>query len=400
MTSGEDERVGIVLWPPNILGASTTPGTNAPLPTWTETDLTVGKVRRAEPLETDEPQNKLVDLQMLGQRDALGPSQAKTEWRAGYFSDEDLGPGGAYVSRWGADPIHDAGETTWFMHLGAFRDVRRWSETALDSIAAESMDSGVLWPEEKRYTPRLVENVLMPIPGDDPSKPNASSGNGQDDKPGDSNFMLVSLLTYAPRFDVESETWYIDVEIDPGTAPDPFLRLGLVRYQPHANRRVQISYPVAEWIQVVSYCRDVKLERDDETVIVTVKGPVLAKTTSEAPLTIIRASLIERRVSEYGVAYERPARNVVDGKLGEPIEQVSYANAQSDELIWQGAFDLPAKDDSDDTVSYAIFIEECYRMRRATFDQEPVKEEPPFTERDDPAYWRDSGPRFAVRIDL
>ena len=108
----------------------------------------------------------------------------------------------------------------------------------------------------------------------------------------------------------------------------------------------------------------------------------------------------KRRVSEYGVAYERPARKVIDGRLGEPIEQVSYANAQSDELIWQGAFDLPEKDDSDDTVSYAIFIEECYRMRRATFDEEPIKEEPPFTERDDPAYWRDSGPRFAVRIDL
>ena len=79
---------------------------------------------------------------------------------------------------------------------------------------------------------------------------------------------------------------------------------------------------------------------------------------------------------------------------------MSYANAQSDDLIWEGTFELPTKDDSDDTVSYAIFIEECYRMRRATFDQEPVKEEPPPTERDDPAYWRDSGPRFAVRIDL
>jgi hypothetical protein len=53
---------------------------------------------------------------------------------------------------------------------------------------------------------------------------------------------------------------------------------------------------------------------------------------------------------------------------------------------------------SDD--GHAIFIEECYRMRRATFDQEPVKEEPLSTDRDDPAYWRDSGPRFAVRIDL
>jgi len=401
MTSGEDERIGIVVWPPNILGASIKPGTaSGSLPVWTETDLTVGKIRRAEPMKADEQQkNKLLDLQALGQQ--IESETKETSWRPGYFSDEDLGPGGAYISRWGADPIHDAGEVTWLIHPRAFRDVLDWSETALDSITAESKDSGLLWPEEKRYTPRLVENVLMPIPGDDPSKPNSESGSGQkDENPKEPDFMLVSLLTYAPRFDVESETWYIDVEIDPGTAPDPFLRLGLVRYQPHANRRIQVSYPVSEWIQVVGYCREVTLEREGETVTVAVKGPVLAKNISEAPLTTIRASLIERRVSEYGIAYERPARTLIDGKLGEPIEQVSYANAPSDELIWTGAFDLPNKDDSDDTVSYAIFIEECYRMRRATFDQEPVMEEPPPTERDDPAYWRDSGPRFAVRIDL
>src|SRR5437667_370103 len=81
-------------------------------------------------------------------------------------------PAGRYISRWGADPIHDAGEMTWLMHPRAFRDVLDWTVTALDSIAAESNDSGILWPEEKRYTPRLVENVLMPIPGDDPSKSN------------------------------------------------------------------------------------------------------------------------------------------------------------------------------------------------------------------------------------
>jgi hypothetical protein len=135
---------------------------------------------------------------------------------------------------------------------------------------------------------------------------------------------------------------------------------------------------------------------------VKVKGPVLAKNASEAPQTIIRASLIERRTTDYGVTYERPARCVgPDGLLGEPIEQVSYGNAQSDDLIWEGNFRLPAKDESvDDTVQYAIFIEECYRMRRATFDEEPVTEEPDATQRDDPAYWCDSGPRFAVRIDL
>ncbi|WP_076860161.1 hypothetical protein [Bradyrhizobium mercantei] len=406
MTSGEDERIGIVLWPPNILGASTEPGAAGPLSTWTEADLTVGKIRRAEPLETNEPQNKLIDLQALAKKDPQVKGQDGADWRFGYFSDEDLGPGGIYVSRWGADPIHDAGEMAWFMHPRAFRDLPDWSATAVDSIAAEDEDTGVLWPEEDRYAPRLVENVLMPIPGNNPGKIGADENQGQ---VGDQNdpskkpeFMLVSLLTYAPRFDLESETWYIDVEIDPGTAPDPFLRLGLVRFQPHANRPVQVSYPVDQEIQVVGYRRDVKVSRVREgEVTVRVEGPVIGKMTSEAPLTIIRASLIERRTTEYGLTYEWPARAVgPDGSLGEPIEQVSYANSQSDDLIWEGTFHLPTKDSSDDLVQYAVFIEECYRMRRATFDEEPVKDEPDPTQRNDPTYWRDSGPRFAVRIDL
>ncbi len=47
---------------------------------------------------------------------------------------------------------------------------------------------------------------------------------------------------------------------------------------------------------------------------------------------------------EYGVAYERPARAVNNGKLGEPIEQVTYAAPLSNDLIWQGSFELPDKD--------------------------------------------------------
>jgi hypothetical protein len=397
MTSGQDERIGIVLWPPNILGASTkTGGAAGPLPAWTEADLTLGKVRRAAPLETNEPNQKLTDLQALGKHDGV------TDWRPGYFSDADLGPGGAYITRWGADPIHDAGELTWFMHPRAFRDVPDWTATAIDSIAAEDKDTGVLWPDEERYAPRLVENVLMPIPGNDPGKVgNAAQDQNNEGQPKNPDFMLVSLLTYAPRFDAESETWYIDVEIDPGTAPDPFVRLGLVRFQPHANRRIQVSYPTAEWIQVVGYRREVKLARHKGAVTVTVNGPVIAEMTSDAPLTVIRATLIERRMTEYGIAYERPAHaRTANGALGETIEQVSYANSQSNDLIWQATVQLPAKDDGDDTVQYAIFIEECYRMRRATFDMEPIVQEPESTQRDDPAYWRDSGPRFAVRIDL
>jgi hypothetical protein len=52
------------------------------LTTWVETDLTVGKIRRAEPLKADEQQSPLIDLQALGKQ---ASDQGRADWRPGYF---------------------------------------------------------------------------------------------------------------------------------------------------------------------------------------------------------------------------------------------------------------------------------------------------------------------------
>ncbi|MVA27268.1 hypothetical protein [Agrobacterium vitis] len=405
-TSGEDERLGLVVWPPNILDATPTLKTGDTTvdqakseegTKWSDLALSQGRVARSEPLSS--VNTDLIDL--IGQNQDGDPQKSLKTWRPPYFTDEDLGPGGNYITRWGADPIHEEGSVSWFLHAGAFKDVEDWKSTALDSIATEADDSGILWPDADRYKPRLVENVLMPIPEreaipDRGDKPDPTEDAGRRD----TSFMLVSIVTYAPRFDVDMEQWYVDVEIDPGIAPDPFLRLGLVRFQPHANRRLQVSHPIAEWVQVTGFKRNVSLEVDEETWTATLRAevPRLPTFEKEAPRTILRATLIERTKTESGVVAERVAREPRPGdQLGPPYVHTVGAEPLASGS-WIAKFNLPPPKEG---VSFAVLLEEVYVLPRATFDGEAKLETPDGDKGiTDPALWQESGPRFAVRLEI
>jgi hypothetical protein len=148
-----------------------------------------------------------------------------------YLQDADLGPGGAYVTRWGADPTRqDDGLKGWLMSQDNFPELR----TALDG--SKDRFSGPTSPRAAVF----VRDVMMPLP-----VPEGAGGQSP------ARTMIVSLLTFAPRFDPEEETWYADIRIDPCSAVTPFVRLGLVRYQPHAAPHLQVSEPVTQWIRIL-----------------------------------------------------------------------------------------------------------------------------------------------------
>ncbi|MGI3902906.1 MAG: hypothetical protein ACRYGP_33410 [Janthinobacterium lividum] len=208
-TSGEGERFGIVLWPPDIFTAAA------------EGERAQDRVRR------DERSGAAVTL------DAS-------------FSDADLGPGGAFVTRWGSDPTREGPRpSAWLIPASAFVD--------LPSIEGAGSGADPADPDPSSGAV-LERNVLMPIPRRDDAGERAPAtgtpGNARDDI-GSREFMLVSLLTYEARFDVDYERWYVDVGIDAGALPEPFLRLGLVRFQKHARPELQVSEPVVEWVPVV-----------------------------------------------------------------------------------------------------------------------------------------------------
>ena len=73
----------------------------------------------------------------------------------------------------------------------------------------------------------------------------------KDIKNGD-RFLEVSLLTYEPCFDLDREEWYMDVDLRPSLATDPFAQLGLVHYQENAiSPDLSVSKPVTLWTQLL-----------------------------------------------------------------------------------------------------------------------------------------------------
>jgi WD domain, G-beta repeat len=426
MTSGVEERVGIVLWPPNILGSWIEVNKDKAL--WDVTDLAQGKIRPIEPLPDGGGSN--VDMNALG---------------SGPFTDDDLGPGGVYVTRWGADPIHPEGELGWFIGLNSFADQPYWAKTAIDSIDAEDKDTGILWPECDVYKPRFVKNVLMPLPKSETdanpkSKDTAAAPVAEGKAADDHQFMMVSLLTYAPRFDVDTERWYVDVDIDPGASPDPFLRLGLVRFQPHAARNLQVSFPTAEWVQIVGKRRDVKVEVYPPApnqfryfAVVTVESPLIERVDdkasnsrrvvsmepvdanpdspsdpSGAPTTMIRATLIERHMTDQNLTFERSARR---GKLdkslsgGEELEPIQATGRVRFGRLENGSpasvvlcLELPDTygdstfESESGSIRYAVFVEEYLSMKAANQNGQPIDEQA--------EQYTESGTRFAVKLPI
>ena len=86
----------------------------------------------------------------------------------------------------------------------------------------------------------------------------------------------VQVVGFAPTFDEESRLWFCDIDIDTGKAYQPFLRLGLVRYQPSSLTGCHLSTPVV--VDIVQTLPDrvatVVPAPDDATAVdVTVVGP-------------------------------------------------------------------------------------------------------------------------------
>jgi hypothetical protein len=208
-SSGEGERIAVVLWPPNI--------------------------RDQSPVGFD--QNR-IDFE--GRRMELSD-----------FDDADLGDGGKFVSRWGGDPIRSdlAPQKGFFMPWSAF-----------DFIDEQNSEKQ---PHQPRYVPTARMPVSAPTTGDDKAPPIEG-------------YLEVALLTFEPYFDLDREEWFVDMPIKLARATDPFIRLGLVRYQPNSIcDDLKVSTPVRVWTQLPPH-RRVKVSHEtinaDVCVLALVRG--------------------------------------------------------------------------------------------------------------------------------
>ena len=144
--------------------------------------------------------------------------------------------------------------------------------------------------------------------------------------------MPVTICAFEVKPDISRQLWYCDIEMDPGTAYFPFVRLALVRYQVNSIRGAHLSPVVlADFAQLVPdrTASVVMNPKDPNQALVTVAG-VPGTAGSQ------RQSKIEVEVEE--------ANPAIGGELGwTPVPSrgpttLLRVNAQQ----WTGPVTLPA----------------------------------------------------------
>ncbi|MBB3743081.1 hypothetical protein FHX10_002574 [Rhizobium sp. BK591] len=177
-SSGEGERLGIVLWPPGFEALK-------------NGDVDADKIN--------------VNGRKLYLRD---------------FQDSDLGVGGGFITRWGGDPIRKdpTEQEANFIPPDAFEDLKH-------------LGTGP-------HRPEIVSSALMPVRAADGPAP---------------EYLAVCLLTYVPCFDLDREEWYVDVNLKPNRASEPFVRFGVVRYQSQSiSPELMVSEPASVTMQLLA----------------------------------------------------------------------------------------------------------------------------------------------------
>jgi len=162
------------------------------------------------------------------------------------------------VTHWGADPIFvsppplTGKDTPAPVH---FRNIVQQDEVRLSELG----QTGVVFFGDDRPG------------GQGPSSVPVTSG--------------VIVLGFEVHFDVDRELWYCDVEMDVGAAYFPFVRLALVRYQPHSIIGAEISKVViADFVQVMPD-RVITITTESsqpDRVTIDVVGPTYQNTSASA----------------------------------------------------------------------------------------------------------------------
>lgn len=343
-SSGQDEKVGLVLWPPEM-----------PLDPLEPSDYV------DMPGATPDARNRTVKL----------PS----------FDDDDLGPGGAFITRMGADPLRGGrDQTRTFLSLDDFPDLRREADHVSHAEYVPAVDMPLSDPEDTEK--------------------------GEETPP-----LRVGLLTYVPRFDPDMEEWYVDVSLAPGMAPESFVRFGLVRYQPHTVPGLRCSRPVAQWIQpmpdryAVAQRAAAGAEAD---LTLRVSGPAFERRAASPSLhadsrALVQSPLMQVTVFEEIKDPDGSAKRFVlaqpDGQSGAPIDTLQVIPSIQDGIA-RWSLDLRQSDlDARPGARIKLLIEEVEMYEPATYADEPLE-----VEVEAMPDWNKtllhSGPRFFTTLDV
>ncbi|MEV4757180.1 hypothetical protein AB0J86_18985 [Micromonospora sp. NPDC049559] len=146
----------------------------------------------------------------------------------------------------------------------------------------------------------------------------------------------VDVVGHAVAFDPDRDLWYCDVDVNVGPSYLPFVRLALVRYQPHSLPGLHLS-PVAlvDFTQLPPDRLTTVQVTSDTTVKVTVSGPSYRATTAAAGPSLVIVTPEVRDPVVGGALGWLPA-----GAPGVPVT-LGAQQQPNGHTVWQGTVTLP-----------------------------------------------------------
>ena len=317
-TSGEDERLGIVLWP------------------------RLSRLARRGVLG--------VHQDTLYERPSLDASKPAIRLRDDFmvldrFEDRYLTGAAQYVTRWGSDPVEAfpvGGWREWTVPTAVFCDFK--------------FDVATGRVKELRDDALFVPKLAMPIPE------TRTGAEGDLAAQKRQRYLNVDLLTYEPRFDIDREQWYVDVRLDPQMMIAPFLRLGIVRYQKHAPRDLQVSMPGEPFELQLLTRRETRIslraEPNDQNrmrIEVFVDGPA---TLDIAPVTSVDARADLQVKTRMLLRLQGISRDSGQPRVAAELEVANQGPGRG----WRGCFVVPRRVVDDPSLDLTVHVEErAYR---------------------------------------
>lgn len=348
-SSGEDEKLGIVVWPPNFFSV---------MPDWFAAD----------------------------QIETQGPVQRRM--KLGDFMDEDLGPGGRFITRWGSDPLRP--------------ELARPRGSPLHTFIGPSAFHDLDLVTQVGFAATAVPDVEIPLRADGSA---IETGNMSATPPS----MRAALVAYTPRFDTESEQWYVDAAVEHPFETQPFLRLGLVRYQEHAARDRQVSHPVTQWVQLLPR-REVRVTSAStpkgRKVDVVVEGPgdptlVNGQEPLNQPPDVRRPTMVLRVVREYLNEAGLQCRKVEESKdMAPSVKGNAGLGRDGLQVVWSSTVEIDHGNSGklERDVKHFAYIEERHEYLPASYRNEPVSAD--VAKGMNLSDGIRSSPRFSARVQL
>ena len=210
--------------------------------------------------------------------------------------------------------------------------------------------------------------------------------------------MTVSLLAYTPKFDVDAEEWYVDINFVLDKAPDPFVRFGLVRFQPHAPKYLQVSAPIVEWVQPLPERKLTVYLNPHSANLLNIEVTGLATTEAQIDPSLGGTNNSELQVPQMKIALYAET----DSEFGLMRYQVSEAkniviSGENSITSWKTSLSLDQEDFPEGAKIY-VQVKEIEKRPKATFKVEPINLSNGL--KADSTTIQESGPRLIARVEV